>query len=322
MNLSNFHSVLAKPLANFLQYKQALNRKYRNETAALYLFDRYLSEHHVAGWESIDNILIDQFLKSRPRTKPRSYNHLVGVIRRFFAWAVVQELTPRNPAIAKLRRETAQRIPYLFNLSDAKRLLEFVRSLPDKSLGSHRALVYETVFSLLYGLGLRVGEAASLKAGDVDFARDTLFIRETKFNKSRIVPLGPKLADRVRRYIGQRYGEKCEPETPLFSFTKRGCIHPGTISQTFHRLLPKLKLQIPPGVVPPRLHDLRRSFAVATLLRWYREGIDPNSRLMHLATFLGHVNAESTAVYLPLTQELLREADQRFRAAAPKAGSQ
>src|SRR5439155_16927571 len=144
----------------------------------------------------------------------------LGVIRRFFAWAVVQELIPRNPIIAQLRRETAQRIPYLFNLSDAKRLLEFARSLPDTSLGSHRALVYETVFALLYGLGLRVGETASLKVGDVDFVRDTLLIRETKFNKSRIVPLGPKLADRVRRYIGQRYGEKCEPETPLFSFTK------------------------------------------------------------------------------------------------------
>jgi integrase len=109
---------------------------------------------------------------------------------------------------------------------------------------------------------------------------------------------------------------------PLFSFTKRGCINPGTISQTFHKLLPKLKLPIPSGVFPPRLHDLRRSFAIATLLRWYREGIDPNSRLMHLATFLGHVNADSTAVYLPITEELLHEADQRFRAAAPQGDSQ
>jgi len=85
LNSPSFQSVLAEPLANFIQYKQALNRKYRNESAALHLFDRYLSEHHVADWESIDNILIDEFLKSRPRVKPRSYNHLVGVIRRFFA---------------------------------------------------------------------------------------------------------------------------------------------------------------------------------------------------------------------------------------------
>lgn len=322
MNCPSFHSVLAEPLANFVRYKQALNRKYQTEAAALQLFDRYLSEHHVVGWESIDNILIDDFLKSRTRTRARSYNHLVGVIRRFFEWAVMQELTRRSPVIAKLRRETAQRIPYLFNLSDAKRLLELVRLLADRSLGSNRALVYEMVFALLYGLGLRVGEVSRLKLGDVDFARGTLFICETKFSKSRIVPLGPKLAERLRRYIEQRYGEKNEPGTPLFSFTKRGCIHPGTISQTFHKLLPKLKLPIPPGVLPPRLHDLRRAFAVATLLRWYREGIDPTSRLMHLATFLGHVDVNSTAVYLPMTEELLHEADLRFQAAAPKGDTQ
>lgn len=322
MNSPSFHSSLAGPFSNFVQYKQALNRKYRTEAAALQLFDRYLSEHRVAGWESIDHILIDDFLKSRPRARPRSYNHLVGVLRRFFAWAIVQRLTRCNPVNTKLRRETSQRIPYLFNLSDARHLLELVRSLPDWSRAPHRALVYETVFSLLYGLGLRVGEVARLKVSDVDFAQDTLFICGTKFSKSRIVPLGPKLAERVRFYIEQCHGEKREPEAPLFSFTKRGCILPTTISQTFHKLLPKLNLPIPAGVSPPRLHDLRRSFAVRTLLRWYREGIDPNSRLMHLATFLGHVDPDSTAVYLPITEELLRDADQRFRAAAPKGGAQ
>src|SRR5438876_4444915 len=166
MNSSCLHSVLAAPFATFVQYKQALNRKYRTEAAALRLFDRYLSEHGVAGWESIDNILIDDFLKSRPRTRPRSYNHLVGVLTRFFAWAIVQGLTRCNPVSAKRRRETAQRMPYLFNLSDAKQLLELVHSLPDRSRAPHRALVYETVFSLLYGLGLRAGEVAKLKLGE------------------------------------------------------------------------------------------------------------------------------------------------------------
>jgi integrase len=321
MNSPDFHSVLAGPLATFVQYKQALNRKYRTESAALHLFDRYLSEHQVADWESIDSLLIDDFLKSRPRTRPRSYNHLVGVLHRFFVWSVVQRLSRCNPVRVKLRRETAQRMPYLFNLNDAKRLLELVRSLPDRPRAPHRALVYETVFSLLYGLGMRAGEVARLKLGNVDSVRETLFISETKFSKSRIVPLGPRLAARLLRYIEQCHSEKREPDVPLFSFTKRGCIGPGSISQTFHKLLRTLNLPIPPGISPPRLHDLRRSFAVRTLLRWYREGIDPNTRLMHLATFLGHVDPNSTAVYLPITEELLREADQRFRAAAPKGGA-
>jgi integrase len=322
MNSSRFHSAIAQPLATFVQYKQALSRKYRTEASALRLFDRYLSEHHVSGWESIDHILIDDFLKSRPRVRPRSYNHLVGVLDRFYTWALLQGFTHCNPVSAPLRRETSQQMRYLFDLSDAKRLLELVRSLPDRSRAPHRALVYETVFSLLYGLGLRAGEVAKLKLGDVNFAQNTLFIRESKFTKSRIVPFGPRLADRLERYIEQCHGEKPEPDAPLFSFTQRGCISPGSISQTFHKLLPKLNLPIPLGTSPPRLHDLRRSFAVRTLLRWYREGIDPNTRLMHLATFLGHVDPNSTAVYLPITEDLLREADRRFRAAAPKGGAQ
>ena len=100
---------------------------------------------------------------------------------------------------APLRRETSEQIRYLFDLNDAKRLLELVRSLPDRSRAPHRALVYWTMFSLLYGLGLRAGEVARLKPYDVNLAQNTLFICESKFTKSRIVPFGPRLADRLRR---------------------------------------------------------------------------------------------------------------------------
>ncbi|MGD1080209.1 MAG: tyrosine-type recombinase/integrase [Candidatus Sulfotelmatobacter sp.] len=193
-------------------------------------------------------------------------------------------------------------------------------SFPERSRARYRGLVYETIFALLYGLGLRVGEVVRLTLADVDFTRDLLLIRESKFQKTRIVPLGPNLARRLKRYVEERHGCHPAPERPLFSFTKRGCIHVGTISQTFHTLLPRLQLHVPPGVSPPRLHDLRHSFAVGTLLRWYRQGIDPNCRLMHLATFLGHVDPNSTAVYLTITEELLNQAARRFQVLAPKGG--
>jgi site-specific recombinase XerD len=321
VNLTDFHSTLAEPIWRFVEYKRALNRKYRPEMAALRLFDRYLCEHGVTGWNCIDSNLIEGFLQSRPRTRPRSYNHLLGVLHRFFDWAVMQRIAANNPVTASRRRDTGKRIPYLFNLNDANRLLDLVGTLPDRSRAPHRAQTYKMIFSLLYGLGLRVGEAVRLKLGDVDLQRDTLFIRETKFSKSRIVPFGPKLAARLRRYVEERHGDKVEVERPLFSFTKCGCIRPETVSQTFHGLVPKLGLHLPPGVSPPRLHDLRHAFAVGTLLRWYREGIDPNCRLIHLSTFMGHVDPNSTAVYLTITEELLREADRRFHAFAALGGN-
>jgi site-specific recombinase XerD len=320
MKVASLQSVLAEPIGQFVEYKQALNRKYRPEAAALRLFDRYLCEHAVTGWNSIDGVLIEHFLQSRPRRRPRSYNHLLGVLHRFFDWAVVQRLIARNPVSAAPRRNTGNRIPYIFDLNDAKRMLQAASTLPSRSRAPHRARTYETIFALLYGLGLRVGEAVRLKLRDVDFHCNTLFIRETKFSKSRIVPLGPRLAARLQRYVEERHGESREPDRPLFSFTKRGCICPETISQTFHALVPKLGLHLPPGVSPPRLHDLRHAFAVSTLLRWYREGVDPNCRLIHLSTFMGHVDPNSTAVYLTITAELLREADRRFRAFAPIGG--
>ena len=104
------------------------------------------------------------------------------------------------------------------------------------------------------------------------------------------------------------------PDLPLFSFAKdqRTPIRANRISQTFHNLLPALDLIIPSGVASPHQHCLRHSFAVGTLLRWYRTGVDPAARLLDLSTFLGHVNPSSTAVYLTITTELLECASQRF----------
>jgi integrase len=110
------------------------------------------------------------------------------------------------------------------------------------------------------------------------------------------------------------------PDDPLFSLAEDGRRPLGSksISRTFHQLLPELDLTVPPGVAPPRLHCLRHSFAVSTLLRWYRAGVDPGARLMHLSVFLGHVNPASTAVYLTVTADLLEQANRRFeRFAAP-----
>ena len=153
-------SSLAKPITRFVEHKRALNCKYRAEASALRLFDRYLEEHAIDGWTSVDSAVIEGFLQSRNHRLPRSHNHLLGVLRRFFDWAVVQRFVERNPVLARPRAETSRRVPYLLGLQDMRHLLEIVRSLPDRSTAPHRAQVYEMIFALLYGLGLRVGEAS------------------------------------------------------------------------------------------------------------------------------------------------------------------
>jgi integrase len=85
-------------------------------------------------------------------------------------------------------------------------------------------------------------------------------------------------------------------------------------------LLPRLSLDVPPGSMGPRVHGLRHSFAVRTLLRWYRDGQSPAARLHYLSTFMGHVNPSATAVYLTITSDLLQEANQRFEAFVSPGG--
>jgi integrase len=149
-------------------------------------------------------------------------------------------------------------------------------------------------------------------------------VRGGKFGKTRLVPHGPQIGELLHRRLEYRHQEDRSAGTdgPLFTFDGRRCMHPGTASQTFHHLVPLLDLPVPDGVGPPRLHSLRHSFAVGCLLRWYRQGIDPMTRLHQLSTFMGHVDPKSTAVYLQITPELLAEANRRFEAFAQPAWAQ
>jgi integrase len=308
----NFQSFLGEHIERFLAHKRALGCRFAVEENALKLLDRYLVEHSVSSLEEITSALFDAFLASRPRKRARSYNHLRCTVARLFTWLVGQGLLERPPLLTRPRRETAPRKPFIFDRKDAGRLLSVAAGLQDNPGAPLRGMTYRTIFALLYGLGLRVGEVSRLTVGDVDFRRRLLVIRETKFYKSRLVPFGPRIESLLRDFTQARGAAPLPADAPLFSFRQGRPIRPETISQTFHALVPRLELSVPPGTASPRLHDLRHSFAVGTLLRWYRSGVAPQAGLLRLATFLGHVDPVSTSVYLTITDPLLEEANRRF----------
>jgi integrase len=309
---------LSSAVEAFVAHKRALGRKYLSEKAELRLLVRFADAHGVHLLDELTPSLLDEFLASRPRSRPRSFNHLVGVIACLLDWAVTHELLRASPLQARRRRATAGRLPFLFDTTQARRLLDEAAALPDNSRAPQRGPTYRAIFALCYGLGLRAGEACGLRVGDIDHDRQLLIVRGGKFGKSRLVPHGPRIGQVVTEQVERRRARDVtlNADAPLFSFDGRRCVHPGTASQTFHHLMPTLQLVVPDGVSPPRLHCLRHSFAVGCLLRWYREGLDPSTRLYHLSTFLGHVDPISTAVYLTITPGLLAEANGRFEAFA------
>ena len=317
---SGFHSVLHADILAFLAHKRALGRKYETEETSLRLLDRFLVKESIVELEAVSSATIDRFLTSRPRPNPRSFNHLLGVVRSLFDWMVQQERISRSPVETKQRRKTAALNPFLFDDLQIRHLLQLAAALPNCRNVCLRGPTYHVIFTLLCGLGLRVGEISRLCVADYDRDQNLLNIQNTKFAKSRLVPFGPKIDASLKQYLSlaERVRGPLQPRTPLFSFFGGHPINRHSIGRVFHELLPALNLVIPNGSRSPRPHDLRHTFAVGTLLKWYRKGLDPSRRLLHLSTFLGHVQPASTAVYLTITEDLLREAGERFeRFAAP-----
>jgi integrase len=173
-----------------------------------------------------------------------------------------------------------------------------------------------TLLSLLSCTGLRISEALGLTMGDVDLQEGILLVRESKFHKSRAIPLHPSAVRALKRYRQTRNGMRhsAEPDSSFFMNECRRPLSYSTVCATFLEIARHAGVRAPAGQRGPRIHDLRHSFAVGRLLAWYRDGGNVQARLPLLATYLGHVSIVSTQVYLDMTPDLLKEAAKRFMA--------
>jgi integrase len=319
---SGFRSRVADEIRQFIAAKRAMGRKYLSDERMLRVFDDYLAEQGVARPDDVTPAMIDAFLASRP-AGPRYFNSLRAVIHRLMRWLVGQGQLKRCDLTGRRRPVLNPRTPFIFDRPLATRLLGMAAELQDHRGTRRRAATYRTLFALFYGLGLRASEGCRLQCGDVDLDRCLLTVRGTKFGKTRLVPFGAKIGSLLREQLEyrRRHAKLLDPSAPLFTFNGRRCVHSGNVSMTFLALVRRMQLDIPDGMAAPHLHDLRHSFAVGTLLRWYREGINAGEKLHYLSTFMGHADPASTVVYLTITDDLLKAANQRFEDFAQPGGS-
>jgi integrase len=161
-----------------------------------------------------------------------------------------------------------------------------------------------------------------LNVGDIDLGEQTIEIRETKFFKSRRLPVTNTVGAALKDYLKARglEGAPREPSAPLFwlARTAREYRYP-TIRALLVQVIRRAGLKPDPGTAGPRIHDLRHSFVVGRILTWYREGVNAQARLPYLVTYLGHKDIHSTLVYITITQELLQHANERFRSFGVRA---
>jgi integrase len=204
--------------------------------------------------------------------------------------------------------------PYIFSKQEVAAILQEARKLSSYPQFPLRPQTCCMIITLLYALGLRLGEVCRVHINDVDLDQATLFIRDTKFHKNRTVPFGPRLNKHLEEYLDVRRTvfPPLRADDSLFVALQRRSVGPNTIEHTFRKLIKKASIAASPGRRQPRLHDLRHTFAVQRLLRWYREGAEVQSKLPLLSTFMGHIDLKSTQFYLDITGDLLEEANTRF----------
>jgi integrase/recombinase XerD len=204
------------------------------------------------------------------------------------------------PGLVRIPRRS--RPPFIYSDADVLALIDQARRSIREPL---RAATYQTLFGLLAATGLRIGEALRLDRDDINVTDGVLLVRRSKFGKSRQVPLQASTVDALERYQHRRRQVCPQPKTDSFFVSLRGtrviyeCVWP-----VFRRL--SADAGIAAGApVTPRIHDFRHSFAVRTLLDWYRAGVDVQSRLAWLSTYLGHAEPRYTYSYLSAAPELL-----------------
>lgn len=308
---------LAAVVLPYIELQRSLGKKYIGPLHILNDFDRFLQRQGVPSLPAIMPSHVDEWTKLMTciaAVRIRRFH----CVRRFFDYLFVRQLVLNNPVSASIFRKNrwvpTSVKPFIFTQEQLAAILAEAKRLPDTRQFPCRAQTCSTMLTLLCALGLRHGEACRLRIRDFDDSRQALFIHQTKFHKSRYVPFGPKVGQCLRQFLETRRTRllPLRDDDPFFVTSWRRPISHMTLLTIFRNLLRTVGIQGMPGRQPPRLHDIRHTFAVNRLLRWYRESVDVQSRLPTLATFMGHVRAQSTEVYLSATSDLLCEANHRF----------
>lgn len=235
-------------------------------------------------------------------------------LKGFFRFAVSRQHRNDAPLPTVIPKPPPPFVPYIYSRDEIRRLLDAIPSYRRCRTGIEPETL-RAILLLLYGAGLRAGEALNLSVADVDLPNAILTVRNTKFFKTRLVPISRHLTSILTEYARWRVvTHPAVGDDRRFFLSKRGAaIHLGTLEDAFQRLREYAQVRRPDDArYQPRLHDLRHAFAVHRLTEWYRQGADVQRLVHHLSVYLGHAHLAATLVYLTMTPELLQQASTRF----------
>jgi integrase len=307
---------VAAALRRFLEFKRAAGYRYREEARALGVLDRFLATHLAPEYPVISLEVIRAWVSRRGVESETTRAHRLSLIRqvcRFLALEQPHTAVP-GPRFLGICRRTF--LPCILTREEGRRFLQACGTLTPGRGSPLRPTVLGTALALLYLTGLRAGEVLRLTGADVDLETAVLRVRDTKFGKSRLVPVAPDVATRLERCraeVARRFGPRV-PEAPFFPAPSGHRYSLSALQAAFRQVL--LTAGIPRSRVGRslRLHDLRHSFVAVRLLLWYEQDADLGARLPRLAAYLGHVGLSSSQRYVQLSPDLVGEITRRHAA--------
>jgi integrase len=252
-----------------------------------------------------------QFATQPQSVQPAEWTARLCAVRGFARYRSGDDPATQIPPLGLLPYRPPRARPYLYSEEEIRQLLQAAKNLP--ATYSLKPWTYHCLFGLLAVTGLRISEALNLQLADVDWSEGILTIQGAKFGKSRLVPLHASTRRALLAYTKRR--DRFFAEAPISHFfaSSRGQrLDGGDVRRTFYKLSRQIGLRTASASHGPRLHDFRHRFAVQTLLRWYRKGVDVERRLPILSTYLGHAHVTDTYWYLTSTPELRGAAGKRM----------
>lgn len=297
----------AAHLEDYLRLRRALGHQLETPARLLPRFVAYLDAIG-ASTITVENALA---WVTQPDADPWScvWVHRMGAVRGFARY--MSGIDPANeiPPLGLVTFRRRWRQPFIYTEADVIALMtEVPRLIPSP----FRSATFATMIGLLAATGMRVGEVIALSRADIDWADGVITVRNTKFNKSRELPIDPTTVKALTDYANLRDQFVPNPSGPTFFVSRKGTavIYPD-FSVKFRELVRDAGVGNGSSS-PPRIHDLRHSFAVHTLIRWHREGLDVGRSLPRLSTYLGHLSPGHTYWYLSAAPELLTLAAARL----------
>ena len=328
MAASRFCGPLAGEFAAFAATLEASATASKTTLTQLRTLDRYTAQQGLPSG-TIDENLAKAWLADCATRAPNTRRARYYLLRRFCRFLAARCPGTFVPGESLRPRRRPPKLPHIYTPDEVRALLAGALALRDWT-SRHpcpiRSATLHAVILLLATSGLRISEALHLTLQDVDLAEGVLSVRQSKFRKSRLVPVSAGTLETLRTYHDLRIAAAPADPAGAFFVSGRGTGYStSTVQAIFHDLTVQAGLREPDGS-GPRPHHLRATFAVTRLLLWYRDGEPVMARLPLLSTYLGHACISDTEVYLRITTALLQEADTRFHAFAeallPAAGDQ